>query len=60
MWKLLTGIVSEDMYCKVDINRGIIQGDDLSPLIFVICMITLYGIWSTEIWSDYFKERETC
>ena len=38
MWKLLLNSNGLDL-CKVDINRGIFQGDSLSPLIFVICMI---------------------
>ena len=39
-WKLLLTSNGLDL-CEVDINRGIFQGDRLSPLIFVICMIPL-------------------
>ena len=39
-WKLLLSSNGSDL-CKVDINRGIFEGDRLSPLIFVICMISL-------------------
>jgi len=39
-WKLkLTSNGSE--LCEVEVNRGIFQGDSLSPQIFVICMIPL-------------------
>ena len=39
-WKLLLTSNGLDL-CEVDVNRGIFQGDRLSPLIFVICMIPL-------------------
>ena len=39
-WKLLLNLNGSDL-CEVDVNRGIFQGDSLSPLIFVICMIPL-------------------
>ena len=39
-WKLLLTANGLDL-CEVDVNRGIFQGDSLSLLIFVICMIPL-------------------
>ena len=39
-WKLLLNSNGSDL-CEVDVNRGIFQGENLSPLIFVICMIPL-------------------
>ena len=39
-WKLLLNSNGSNL-CEVDVNRGIFQGDRLSPLIFVICMIHL-------------------
>ena len=39
-WKLLLNSNGSDL-CVVDVSRGIFQGDSLSPLIFVICMIPL-------------------
>ena len=39
-WKLLLNSNGSDLW-EVDVNWGIFQGDSLSPLIFVICMIPL-------------------
>ena len=39
-WKLLLSLNGSGL-CEVDINRGIFQGDILSPLIFVICITPL-------------------
>ena len=39
-WELLLTSNGSDL-CEVDANRGIFQGDSLSSLIFVICMIAL-------------------
>ena len=39
-WKLLLSLNGSNL-CKVHVNRGIFQGHSLSPLIFVICLITL-------------------
>ena len=39
-WKLLLTSNGTEL-CEVDVNRGIFQGDSLSPLIFVMCMIPL-------------------
>ena len=39
-WKLLLNSNGSDL-CEANINRGILQGDNLSPLIFVTCMILL-------------------
>ena len=39
-WKLLLNSNGSDL-CEANINRGILQGDNLSQLIFVTCMILL-------------------
>ena len=39
-WKLLLNSNGSNL-CEIDVNRGIFQGDRLSPLIFVILMIHL-------------------
>ena len=39
-WNLLLNSNGSDL-CEVDANRDIFQGDSLSPMVFVICMIPL-------------------
>ena len=39
-WKLLLALNGSDLY-EVNVKRGNFQGDSLSPLIIVICMIPL-------------------
>ena len=39
-WKLLLTSNGSDL-CEVEVNKGIFQGDSLSPLIFATCMIHL-------------------
>ena len=40
-WKLLLN--SNGSYlCEVGVNRDIFQGDSMSPLIFIICMIPVF------------------
>ena len=39
-WKLLLTSNGSDLY-KIDVNRGIFQGDSHWPLLFLICMIPL-------------------
>ena len=39
-WKLLLSSNGLDL-CEVEVNRDIFQGESLSPLIFVVCMIHL-------------------
>ena len=39
-WKVWLASNGLDLY-EIDVNRGIFQGDSLSSLIFVICMIPL-------------------
>ena len=40
-WKLLLNSNGSDL-CRVDVNRGIFQRDNLWPLNFIICMILLF------------------
>ena len=37
-----------DKLCKIDIKRGIFQGDSLSPLLFVMCMMPLSTLLQKE------------
>ena len=39
-WKLRLTSNGSDL-CEIDVKRGIFQGDSLSPLMFVVCMIPL-------------------
>lgn len=39
-WKLLLTSNGSEL-CEIDVKRGIFQGDSLSPLLFVVCMIPL-------------------
>ena len=39
-WKILLNSNGSDL-CRVAVNRGIFQRDNLSPLTFIICMILL-------------------
>ena len=55
-WKLLLNSNGSDL-CEVVINRGIFQGDSLSPLIFVICMILL-SLRLRKVKSSYERDRE--
>ena len=50
-WKLLLSSNGSDL-CEVDVNSGIFQGDSLSPLIFVICMIPL-SLLSRKVKASY-------
>ena len=55
-WKLLLNSNGSDL-CEVVINRGIFQGDSLSPLIFVICIILL-SLRLRKVKSSYERDRE--
>ena len=49
--KLLLNSNRSDLY-EADVNRGIFQGDSLSPMIFVICMIPL-SLLSRKVKASY-------
>ena len=40
-WKLGLNASGEKLEGNVDIRRGIFHGDSLSPLLFVLCMVSL-------------------
>ena len=43
-WKILLNSNGSDL-CRVAVNRGIFQRDNLSPLTFIICMILLFFLY---------------
>ena len=55
-WKLLLNSNESDL-CEVGVNRGIFQGDSLSPLIFAICMIPL-SLLSRKVKASFERGRK--
>ena len=55
-WKLLLNSNESDL-CEVGVNRGIFQGDSLSPLIFAICMILL-SLLSRKVKASFERGRK--